>query len=208
VNALDAMILLFNNIGLLRQQLANDVRIHGIITHGGTAANVIPEYTRAKFIVRATELSRTYEILEKFKNCVKGAALATGATEHVEFEADSVYEPLMTNNVIMDLYAENMRQLGIDVQEQSPSELGGSSDIGNVSQVVPAIHPSLRISKNGQELVGHSHEFARAAKSEYAKLAMMRGIQALAMCGADLLGNSEILKAAKEEFQQNATKKK
>ncbi len=207
VNALDAMIQLFNNVGLLRQQVTDDVRIHGIITHGGTAANIIPEYTRAKFVVRATELSRTYAVLEKFKNCVKGAALATGTTENIDVKADSVYEPLMTNNILMELYAENMRLLGVNVEEQSLSELGGSSDIGNVTQVVPAIHPSLKITKDGQEITGHSHEFAQAAKSEHAKLGMIRGIQALAMCGADLLGNPDTLKATKEEFRQNTAKK-
>ena len=203
INALDAMIQLFNNVGLLRQQLPDDIRIHGIITHGGVAANIIPEYTRAEFIVRASELNRTYEALEKFKQCVRGAALATGATENIHVELDKKYEPLMTNNVLMDLYADNMRLLGVEIEEQSFSELGGSSDIGNVSQVVPAIHPTGGILPPGQRIPGHSHDFALAAKSELAKVSMMRGIQALAMCGADLLGNSDMLKAMQEEFQQS-----
>jgi metal-dependent amidase/aminoacylase/carboxypeptidase family protein len=185
--------------------LTNDVRIHGIITHGGTASNVIPDYTRAKFIVRASELNRTYEVLEKFKHCVKGAAIATGASEDIHVDLENKYEPLMTNDVLMDVYAENMRLLGIDVEEQSLSELGGSSDIGNVSQVVPAIHPTGRIMPSDQKVPGHSYEFALAAKSELAKEGMLRGIQALAMCGVDLLGNSEILHAVKEEFQQKTT---
>jgi len=206
INALDAMLQLFNNIGLLRQQVTDDVRIHGIITHGGTATNIIPDYTRGRFVVRASELSRTYVVLEKFKTCVKGAALATGATENIEVETDSIYEPLMTNDVIMELYAENMRLLGVEVEEQSRLELGGSSDIGNVTQVVPAIHPTGSIVEKGQELVGHSREFAQASKSKRAKLGMIRGIQALAMCVADLLGNPDTLKAAKKEFRRNAAK--
>ena len=206
INALDAMIQLFVNVGLLRQQLTDDVRIHGIITHGGVAANIIPEYTRAKFVVRASELARTYQVLEKFKNCVRAAALATGAQERIHLDEDSIYEPLLPNNTLIDLYAENMKRLGVDVEEQSPGELGGSSDIGNVSQVVPAIHPSGSIVSPGVDIPGHSHEFAAAAKSERAKIAMTRGIQALAMCGADLLGNAEILNAVKEEFQQRTVK--
>jgi len=206
INALDAMIQVFNNVGLLRQQLEDDVRIHGIITHGGTAANIIPEYTRAMFLVRASELTRAYDVLEKFKNCVRGAALTTGATENIRISGME-YEPLMTNNMLMDLYAENMKLLGVEVEEQLPSEFGGSSDISNVSQVVPTIHPTGKITEPGQEIPGHSREFTLAAKSERARTGMMLGIQALAMCGADVLGNSETLKALKEEFQQNAIKK-
>jgi amidohydrolase len=207
INALDAMIQVFNTLGLLRQQLPDDVRIHGIITHGGTATNVIPEYTRAEFIVRASELSRTYDVLEKFKTCVKGAALATGAKEQVAIDFDNLYEPLMTNTVLMELYANNMTLLGVKLKDQHPSALGGSSDIGNVSQIVPAIHPTGGIAPEGLDIVGHSHEFALAAKSEQARIGMMRGIQALAMCGVDLLGNPETLNAVKEEFHRNTTKK-
>ena len=208
INALDAMILLFNNIAQLRQQLKNDVRIHGIITHGGAAANIIPEYTRGTFAVRASELDRTYDVLEKFKNCVKAAALATGATENIQINFEQAYEPLMTNNVLMNLYSENMQALGVEIKEQSPSELGGSSDMGNVSQVVPAIHPSGGIAEPGQEIISHSHEFAAASKSERAKTAIMLGMQALAMCGVDLLGNPDTLRAVKEEFQLSMVKKK
>jgi hypothetical protein len=73
--------------------------------------------------------------------------------------------------------------------------------------VTPAIHPSLSIVSPGVDIPGHSHEFALAAKSELAKIAMIKGTQALAMCGSDLLGNLEILHAVKEEFQQRAIKK-
>lgn len=206
INALDAMIQLFNNIALLRQQLTDDVRIHGIITHGGTASNIIPDYTRAEFLVRASELNRAYDVLEKFKYCVKGAAIATGASEEIHVDLENGYEPLMTNDALMELYAENMRLLGVDVEEQSLSDLGGSSDIGNVSQVVPAIHPTGRIMPPGQENIpGHSYEFALAAKSEPAKQGMLNGIQALAMCGVDLLGNADILHAVKQEFQRVAS---
>lgn len=206
INALDAMIQLFVNVGLLRQQLTDDVRIHGIITHGGVAANIIPEYTRAKFVVRASELARTYQVLEKFKNCVRAAALATGTKERTHLDENSIYEPLLPNNTLIDLYAENMKRLGVDVEEQLPGELGGSSDIGNVSQVIPAIHPTLSIVSSGVDIPGHSHEFAIAAKSEQAKIAMTKGVQALALCGSDLLGNIEVLSAVKAEFQQRVVK--
>jgi amidohydrolase len=206
LNALDAMVQLFTNVGLLRQQLPDDVRIHGIITHGGVAPNVIPAYTKASFIIRASELGRSYDVLEQFKNCVKAAAVATGTSETVTVKDDHIYEPLMTNTVLMQLYAENMRLLEVEVEEQLPSELGGSSDIGNVSQVVPAIHPTGRIVDDGRQIPGHTYEFAIASRSEGARAGMMRGIQALAMCGVDLLGNPDLLHAVKEEFQRNTTK--
>ncbi len=206
INALDALIQLFNSVSLLRQQLRDDVRIHGIITDGGSAANIIPEYTRAQFLVRASELQRTYNVLEQFIQCVKGAALATGTREQITIDRDHMYEPLMTNNLLMELYADNMQRLGVQVEEQHPGELGGSSDIGNVSQLVPAIHPTGRIFRPGQDAPGHSHEFALASKSEEARLNMLLGIQALAMCGADLLGQPDILCKVKEEFQKTRTK--
>jgi amidohydrolase len=208
VNALDAMISLFNNIAQLRQQLKEDVRIHGIITHGGAASNIIPEYTRGEFAVRASELNRTHEVLEKFQNCVKAAALATGATETIRIDFEKAYEPLMTNNVLMDCYGANIKLLGVEIEEQLPSEFGGSSDMGNVSQVVPAIHPTGGIAEPGHEIAGHSREFAEASKSAHAKTAMMLGMQALAMCGVDLLGNADTLRAVKEEFQQSTRKMK
>ncbi len=207
INALDAMIHVFNGVGLLRQQLSDDVRIHGIITHGGAASNIIPDYTRGEFMVRASELMRSHQVLEQFKNCVKAAALATGAKETITV-VDNFYEPLLTNNTLLDRFADKMRLLGVDISEQSPTEFGGSSDIGNVSQVVPAIHPSIRITEPGEEPAGHSREFARAARSEQARAAMLLGIQALAMCGADLLDNPEFLKEVKQEFQHNAVRGK
>lgn len=202
VNALDAMLLLFQQIGLLRQQVTADVRIHGIITHGGAVANVIPEYTRAEFIVRASELQRLHTMVDRFTQCVKGAALSTGTRDTISIHQDAVYEPLLTNNVLMELFAEKMRLLDVEMDEQDPFEFGGSSDIGNVSQVVPTIHPYGNIAAPGQTLIGHSREFAQAAISESGRLGMIRGIQALAMCGADLFAHPEILAAAKAEFKQ------
>ena len=204
VNALDAMIALFNNIGLLRQQLNDDVRIHGFISHGGTASNIIPEYTRAEFLVRASQLERTFEVLEKFKNCVKAAAVATGAAETIHVNMEHMYEPLMTNGVIMDLYEQNMRQLGVELEPQDPASYGGSSDIGNVSQAVLAIHPTLGIAEPGQVLVGHHPDFTAAAKSKLARVALGFGVQALAMCGADLLLQPEVIAAVRAEFEKDA----
>ncbi len=203
INALDAMIQLFNNIGLLRQQLHDDVRIHGYITHGGVAANIIPEYTRAKFLVRASTNKRTFDTLEKFKNCVRAAALATGATETITLGQEHMYEPLKSNSVIMGRYIQNMEQMGVTVRPQDPLQFGGSTDMGNISQAVPAIHPRLGIAEPGQALPGHSHEFAAAAISERARVALAQGVTALAMCGAELLVNPELMAAAKAEFEES-----
>ncbi|MCG8641744.1 MAG: M20 family metallopeptidase [Desulfobacterales bacterium] len=202
INALDAMIQLFTNIGLLRQQLHDDVRIHGFISHGGAASNIIPDYTRAEFLVRAMNSERTYDTLERFKNCVRAAALATGASETIIPDLAHVFEPLKTNSVIMERYIQNMKGLGVMVQPQDPLRVGGSTDMGNISQAVPGIHPRLGIAEPDQKLVGHSPEFTTAARSEQARVALSQGVTALALCGADLLSDPEILSAAKAEFEK------
>jgi len=198
VNALDAMVAMFSAIGLLRQQLRDDARIHGIITHGGDAANIIPEYTSAQLGVRAEDTAYATEVLEKVRACAQAGALATGA--RLEFTVgDVIYEAMLPNPVLADLVDANMEALGLEVQWPKARERMGSTDMGNVSQVVPALHPYVDISPDG---AGHTAAFAEAAKSPTGHEAMIKGAKVLAMTAVDLLAVPGKMEAVREAFEK------
>ena len=199
VNALDACIQTFNNINALRQHLTPDVRIHGIITHGGEAVNVVPAYAAARFSVRAAESAASFEVVEKVIRCAQAGALAAGA--ELKYEHLTHYANRIPNPTIARLFAENVMGLGEKVEEPLPNERKGSSDMGNVSQTVPSIHPYIVIAD--PDVRGHTPEFAEAAASERGDAALLRAAKAMAMTAVDLLTRPELLEQAKTEF--NAT---
>ncbi|HBF57820.1 MAG TPA: amidohydrolase, partial [Exiguobacterium sp.] len=151
INALDAVIQLFNGINALRQQLPDDVRIHGIITHGGDAPNIIPEYAKARFFIRATTRERLNAVTEKVKAVAQGAALATGATLDVIAFQNEV-DNLVFNRTFDRLFQEEAEALGQIVHLDERPGLG-STDAGNISQVIPTIHPYIKIGPD--DLVAH-----------------------------------------------------
>ncbi len=184
INALEAMILTFNGINALRQHLRDDARIHGIITHGGDAANVVPDYSAARFIVRAADTPYASQVLEKVHACAQGAALASGA--RLTFRQDGPrYDARIPNPKMVALFRDNLLALGLEAVLATGNERMGSSDIGNVSQIVPAIHPYIAIGP--EELIGHSKEFCQAAASPAGHAGLLNGAKALAMTAVDLL---------------------
>lgn len=196
INALDGVIMLFNSINALRQQLKDDVRIHGIITEGGVAPNIIPEKAVARFYVRAAERSYLNEVVEKVMKCAEGAAISTGCRlEHRNFELS--FDNLVTNTVLAEVFENNLRELGEPLHEAR--EMMGSTDMGNVSHVVPAIHPYIAIGDKG--LPGHTKEFLEAAGSSQGHKGLITGAKALAMTAVDILADPEIIKKAREEFK-------
>lgn len=198
INALGALVLTFNAIGALRQHLRDDARIHGIITHGGDAPNIVPEYTRAEFIIRAADTPYATDVLEKVRSCAEGATLATGA--RLEFkQAGPRYDARMPNPKLMALFKENLMVLGLEVELASGNERMGSSDIGNVSQVVPAIHSYIAIGP--PEIGGHTAEFREASTSPAGHEGMLSGAKALAMTAVDLLAQPANLTEAKQAFE-------
>jgi amidohydrolase len=198
INALDALLLTFSGINALRQHVRDDVRIHGIIVHGGDAANIVPDYTEAKFIVRALEPPYAAQVLEKVQACAEGAARATGA--RLEFEVSGPrYDARLPNPTLVGLFRDNMAALGIDIKLATGEEAMGSSDSGNVSQVVPAIHPYIAIGPDS--LVGHSPEFREAAASPAGHDGMIQAAKALAMTAVDLLAAPETMSQAKAAFE-------
>ena len=196
INALDACVQTYNAISMLRQQVRTDCRIHGIITHGGAAANIIPEYAAATFYVRAPRIDTMWELYRRVVACAEAAAQATGAGLTVT-QADNVYEPLKRNQTLLDLFAANMQTVGLAEGEPIPDRLG-SSDIGNVSQVIPAIQPMIGIAPTGMAI--HTRDFADAAVQPLATAGMLAAAKTMAMTTLDLLADPGKVKAAQEEF--------
>jgi len=196
VNALDAVIQTFNAISALRQQVRPDVRIHGIITNGGQAPNIIPEAASATFYVRAATLDYMWEVYKKVVACAEGAARATGAQLRT-VQVPTVYEPLKRNETLLGAFKANLERLGATPEPPDPNRLG-SSDIGNVSQVIPAIQPYIKIAEAGTPI--HSRAFAEAAVKPLARQGLVMAAKTLAMTTADLLADPTLVRRAKDEF--------
>jgi metal-dependent amidase/aminoacylase/carboxypeptidase family protein len=196
VNALDGAILTFNGINALRQHVRQDVRIHGIITQGGVAPNIIPEMAACSFYVRADDLAAVEEVKMKVIACAQGAALATGCRLQVD-EDERVLAPLKINRAFSALYSRQLAYLGLRESTAPADKNKGSSDIGNVSQVVPTIHPHVPI---GDGIHIHSEGFARATVSEQGRAAVLEGAAALALTAADLAAFPEQRDAIRKEF--------
>jgi amidohydrolase len=199
ISALDAVMLTFTGINYLREHIRDDGRIHGIVTHGGEKPNIVPEYAEAEFYIRAKDDTYRDELLEKVINCAKGAALMTGAEMEWEQTGPS-YGARNVNRVLGKAFEENLKEIG-EPLIPFPEDSGvGSSDIGNVSQVAPAIHPYIRISE--EEIAGHSQDFTQAAASPLGLSAMISAAKGLAMTAIDIFTNKEIREAMKKEFQE------
>lgn len=198
INALDAMISFFSGIGLLRQQVRSEAKIHGIITHGGDAPNVIPAYTAALMYVRALHLDYLEEIFTRLQHCAEGAALATGAT--VQITPNPLrYAPRKRSRELERVCQQNMEALGLTVVPPDPGKLG-STDLGNLSQKLPAIHPTIAIC--GPEIATHSREFAEATLSPLGQDRLIWAAKMLAMTTADYLLSPEIQRRVAIEFEE------
>ena len=196
-NALAAMIQFFVAIDGLRQHIPETSRIHGIITHGGAAPNVVPDFTAAHFLVRALTSDTVKTLLSRVKQCGEGAALATGTT--VSFEDRPLYAERKNNHVLANRVADYLLKAGVAVNEPILRGGTGSSDIGNVSLRIPAIHPYLGIVPEGTP--GHSHAMREAAGSPAAQTKMMLMAGALAHAGLDFLVDETFRRHVKEEFR-------
>jgi amidohydrolase len=200
VNALDACVQTYNAVAMLRQQVRPDCRIHGIITSGGAAANIIPEYASATFYMRAPRIDTMWELYRRVIACAEGAAKAAGCELKVT-QHDSVYEPMKSSRVLLDLFKANMTTVGLTEGEPIPDRKG-SSDVGNVSQVLPTIQPMIGIAPVGMAI--HTRDFADAAVKPLARQGMVAAAKTMAMTTFDLLAEPARVKAAKKEFADGA----
>jgi len=197
VNALEAMLLSYAGINALRQHIRQSARIHGIITDGGEAPNIVPAHSAGSFIVRAEDDPYLIELEDRVMECFRGAAAATGARLEYRW-GEGRYAPMRNNLALAKLFQNNMQSLGRNIYLHDPSRSYGSSDMGNVSQVVPAIHPSVAIAPRKVQL--HSPEFAEAAASGAGQRGMEDAARAMAMTIVDLLSGPAGIEKVKAEF--------
>lgn len=197
INALDAAIGTFNAINALRQQLPADVRIHGIITEGGEAPNIIPERAAAHFYVRTIERSFLEPLLRKVIDCARGAAKAAGAKLKLKVEPIR-YMPFKPNRTLADLFRKNLENLGMKEQLILEDIELGSSDIGNVSQLVPTIHPEIAIAP--EDVTCHTAAFEVAANSKRGDDMIVRSATLMAQTALDVLLSPRLVRAMHDEF--------
>ncbi|TAK00325.1 MAG: M20 family peptidase [Chloroflexota bacterium] len=194
-NALDAMITLFSSVGLWRQQLRPTARVHGIIQEGGTAANIIPDRTRAWFMIRSDDDADFEAMQVRFRELCEAAALATATRVEVEFSGGS--RTMRTNRVLAERWVANAAAYGID--DEGPDASSGSTDMANVSWVCPTIHPDLAIAPFPTP--GHSILFRDAAATPLADETTLMAATLVAQTAYDLYSDPELVQAAWAEFR-------
>jgi metal-dependent amidase/aminoacylase/carboxypeptidase family protein len=187
----------FQSVDAARLHFRDLSRIHGIITNGGQAVNIVPELAQCEFSARAITTKHADEIAHRIRQCADAAAMTTGAT--VEHELICAYKNMISNRAMARVYERNSETLGTIMHEAPPGTPTGSTDMGDISHALPAIHPMFQISNQGE---GTCHEdvFVRYSDSDRAYAAMMQVAKAMALSAYDLLADPEILAAAKAEF--------
>lgn len=197
VNALDAAVLCYNNLSVLRQQLKPTWRLHGIIKHGGLKPNIIPAYTELEYYLRTPSRAELSLLQQKAEACFRAAAVATGCQVQAEF-TKNIYSNMLRFPTLEQLYQANGTALGMDfVDEEILTNESGSTDFGNVTFEVPGIHPYFYI---GSDALNHTEEYTHAAGDVKAQFYTLRMAKALAMTALDLLQSPEQLERVRMEF--------
>jgi amidohydrolase len=192
INALDAVRLMFNGVDAWRQQLPETCRIHGIIKEGGEAPNIIPDHARADFYLRSFDMEFLLSMRTRFENIAKGAALMTDTRVRVE-EIPNSYKPAKPNNELNKAFMALAEAYNMNPEWQEPSR--ASSDFGDVTYEVPAMHAFFNITGDQEEIVVHSREFTQCAASVFALEQMGKTAQILAQIGYEYF--------TQEEFREN-----
>lgn len=205
VNALEAVLQVFNSINALRLHLPKDVNIHGIITNGGVAANVVPDFASARFYLRAANRKTLNDVYAKVENIVKAAALATGATYDFDLFQNAVDDIIVTDS-FDEVFFSHAEAAGVPQDEivETKKQSLGSSDVGNVSQVIPTIQTSVSISDD--YIAGHSIEFKAASRSEKGLKSIAIAAELLAKTALDLIEQPELLEKIKQDHQISLAK--
>ena len=201
VNALDAVLLMFNAVNAMRQQTTKDVRIHGVIHHGGTVPNVIPEYTKAEFYTRAHRAKETMEITRRVKACAEGAALATGC--EVKFTTEgNMFKDTISNQVLSRRATDYMEELGYPSTRANGGYVAASSDIGDVSYAAPSIQLSCKVgdSPDGSPFGLHTRYFAERAGTDEAMDVALDYVKGLIATAIDVMTEPDFLSEIREEF--------
>jgi amidohydrolase len=199
-NALDAVVQAYTGIAALRQHILPTDRAHGVITRGGAKPNIVPDVAGAQFYLRSAEPETLAELTDRARDIFESAAVATGTRLEVDWNPCPVYLPVRNNGTLAERYAVNVGERGRKVLPRGvlPAELTGSTDLGNVSLRVPAIHPLLGIAP--ADVTIHTPEFAEWAVGERADAGTVDGAIGLALTAADFLTDSGLRDAVAEEF--------
>jgi amidohydrolase len=198
-NALDAAVLGYVNVAALRQHIAPGERIHGIISHGGDKPNIVPARARTQWMVRSPRLAGLERLKARFLACLRAGADAAGCEMDVEW-SDVVYADMIDNQAIGERYRANAEALGRIVRPPSPNgRVVGSTDMGNVSHELPAIHPMIQVAPPGVPI--HTPEFAGFAGGPDGDRAVIDGAKALAFTVADLWLDDGLVDLARTEWE-------
>ena len=199
INALNALLLTYRGIDALRQHCTDDVRIHGIIVNGGTAPNTVPDYAKGKFYLRAATAPMLKRIYEQVEHIVEGAALMTGAKGQMK-----PYQNIVENTVLTPsfdaVYQKHLEEFGEHVRPIVQQDEMGSSDVGNISQVVPTIQPHITISE--KVVPAHSEEFKEAARSPLGLSSIGLGAKVMALTALDWIEDPALLEKIKKEHAE------
>ncbi|KAI8346495.1 hypothetical protein B0O80DRAFT_392770 [Mortierella sp. GBAus27b] len=204
INALDAAMEVYTSIGLLRQQMRRDRRVHGIITNGGQAPNIIPEYTRSAYTVRGPKYDHVQEMRGKVERIFDTAARSTGCT--VKYEWGTHLKDILTNEPLAVKFEKFMNSLGLQYASKKEQQQGlsGSTDMGNLTYAMPGIHPMFNILNlegiKDPSVSLHTREFAAAAALPVAHAATLRASKALAMTGVECILDPKFLRRVKKAF--------
>lgn len=196
VNALDAFVLFYNNLSLLRQQCPPDTRIHGCLLEGPKVPNIIPDHTKCRFQLRSGRLKTMYPLMEKLKNCAKAAALATGC--EVEIQDTDPYADMLSMPVMNDRYLKNLKLYGIEGVEAV--ETSASTDQANISYLMPNIHGIFRIP--GAKGNPHQSEFVVDSGTDAGHDAALTAGKTMAFTGFDVLADDEFFNSAHKDWQK------
>ncbi|MFI8965813.1 amidohydrolase [Streptomyces sp. NPDC053493] len=187
IDALGALIQLFNTLGVLSRRLPPGSHVQGIVSEGGEATNIVPAYAEGLFGLRGATTSALEDLVDELRACAEGVALATRTKAEVT-DVGGRYEHFRDNDVLSDLFAGHLARTGIRLTDPTPGIYLGSSDIGNVSTRVPAVHPFVAVmGADGPDGSDHTPRFAEAAGSPRARRVMLNAAEALACTAADVL---------------------
>ncbi len=199
-NALDAVVLAYTGVSQLRQHMLPTDRVHGVITDGGRAPNIVPDRAAAHFYLRSAEPETLVILTERVQSILESAAVATGTTVETRWDPSPPYLPVRTNRPLAARYAVNVADRGRHVLPRgvAPTSFAASTDMGNVSVRLPAIHPLLAIAP--PDVTIHSPEFTKWAASDRADVATLDGAIGLARTAADYLADPALRTAAADDF--------
>ena len=205
-NALDAAVLGYQNVAALRQHIRTDERIHGIFTDAGRKPNIVPEHSAMEWYVRSKNLKTLEPLKKRVLSCLEAGAMASSCTMTHTW-VDPYYADMVDNETICTLYAANAKRLGRNpIEPDAENKVVGSTDMGNVSYLVPSIHPMIAVAPHGVPI--HTPDFANHARSEAGDRGVIDGAKILAMTVVDLWANNGNLESAQQEFASAVSKQR